>query len=131
MSFAMSRSLQIPLSLLMMSFGLLTGAGPARAAQEVAPRAVIHFADLGGIDDWRAEGSDAIQIRGRNGQWYRATFFGSCIGLQFADTIAFVTDSTGDLDRFASLLVDGDRCWFRTLEKIPDPTADTDGAAKE
>jgi len=96
----------------------------ARADEEKPSRAVIHFADLGGIENWRADGPDAILIEGRNKGWYRATFFGSCIGLQFAETIGFVTDSGGDLDRFSSLLVDGERCWFRTFEKLavaPEP----------
>jgi hypothetical protein len=35
-------------------------------------RAVIRFADLGGIEDWRADGDDAILIEGRNDRWYRA-----------------------------------------------------------
>ncbi len=102
---------------------LVAVAAPGVRAEEEESfqRAVINFVDLGGIDDWRADGSDAILIKGRNKSWFRATFFGACIGLQFAETIGFITDSSGALDKFSSILVDGERCWFRTFVKIPDP----------
>lgn len=102
--------------------------GEEKKSEESSDRAVIHFADLGGIRDWRADGSDAILIEGLNGRWYRATFFGPCIGLRFQESIGFVTDPGGSLDRFGSILVDGQRCWFRTFERIPapDPSAHPD-----
>lgn len=84
-------------------------------------RAVIHFADLGGIKDWRPGPDDSLFIEGRNGNWFRATFFGSCYEVKFANAIGFVTDPTGDLDKFSSILVDGRRCWFRTLERTTKP----------
>jgi len=92
-----------------------------------APRVVIHFADLNGIDDWRVASDGSLLIEGRNKRWYRATFFGACSGLRFASAIGFVTESTGDLDRFSSILVDGERCYFRTLERIEPP----EGSATE
>lgn len=88
------------------------------------PGAVLHFADLGGIRNWRADGKDAILVEGRRGQWYRATFFGPCPEIRFATTIAFVTDTTGDLDKFSSIVARGDRCYFRSFERIPDPDAE-------
>ena len=57
-------------------------------------------------------------IQGRNRSWYRATFFGPCIDLRFRDSVAFVTDGTDRLDRFSSVLVNGERCWFRSFEKL-------------
>jgi hypothetical protein len=89
----------------------------SQASDEIRP-AVIDFVSLGGIEDWRPEGSDAMLIRGRNGSWYRARFFSPCIGLRFRDSVAFVTDGTDRLDRFSSVLVDGQRCWFRSFEKL-------------
>ena len=87
------------------------------AAEEVKP-AVIDFVSIGGIEDWRPEGTDAMLIRGRNGSWYRARFFGPCIGLRSREAVSFVTDGTDRLDRFSSVLVDGERRWFRSLEKL-------------
>ena len=90
-------------------------------------RAVIHFVDLGGIASWRPDGAGAILIEGRNRRWYRATFYGLCPSLRFANTIGFVTDATGDLDRFSSVLVDGERCWLRSLDRIAKPASPAAG----
>jgi hypothetical protein len=90
-----------------------------------AERAVIHFADLGGIENWRpAEDGDAILIEGRNGNWYRATFLGVCPEVHFETAIAFVTDVTGDLDRFGSIIADGRRCYFETFERTSPPESE-------
>lgn len=91
---------------------------PSLAGEEA--RAAIHFADLGGVENWKADGSTAILIEGRNHRWYRATFFGPCPSLRFASTIGFVTEPSGDLDRFSSILVDGERCWFKTFDRVAD-----------
>lgn len=89
------------------------------------PSAVLHFADLGGIRDWRSvDNGRAVLIEGRHGQWYRATFFSPCTSLSFANTIAFATDATGDLDKFSSILTRDERCYFRTFERVPDPDAE-------
>jgi len=89
------------------------------------PSAVLRFADLGGIRDWRSvDNGRAVLIEGRRGQWYRATFFSPCSSLPFANTIAFATDTTGDLDKFSSILTRNERCYFRTFERVPDPDAE-------
>ncbi len=100
------------------------GATRLASAQVESPEkhASIEFVSLGGIDNWRAEGDQAMLIKGLNGNWYRAEFFAPCSGLQFRDRVAFVTDGTDRLDRFSSILVRGERCWFRSFEKI-DPEA--------
>lgn len=89
-----------------------------------AEHAVIRFADLNGIRSWRAEDNRTLLIEGRNRQWYRAELVGYCPGLRFATAIGFVTDPLGDLDRFGSVYVEGDRCWFKSFEKIEKPARD-------
>jgi hypothetical protein len=83
--------------------------------------AVIHFVDITGVKDWHAEGLNAILIEGVNGQWYRATFFSECFGLPWAEKVAFVTSPDGSLDKFSSVLVNGQQCYFKDANKIPDP----------
>lgn len=90
-------------------------------AQESDP-AVIHFASVGGIRDWRvADDGDALLIEGRNGLWYRATFFNYCPEIRFQEALAFVTDATGDLTKFSSVIADGTQCYFKSFERTSDP----------
>lgn len=91
------------------------------AGDEDAPQASIPFADLGGIRNWRAGPENSLLIEGNTGHWYRATFFSRCTGLRFADVIALESRPSSTVDRFSSVIVDGQRCAFRTLVEIPDP----------
>jgi hypothetical protein len=87
-------------------------------------QAVLHFAGLNGIKDWRPDESadaDAILIEGRNGDWYRATFYAPCPEARYSPGVAFVTDTFGNLDRFTSIMVEGRRCNFKTFERTGDP----------
>jgi len=86
-----------------------------------AGSAVIHFAAVGGIRDWRAGEDDALYIEGRNGMWYRATFLNRCPDIRFEEALAFVTDATGDLTSFSSVIAGDRRCFFDTLERTTDP----------
>ncbi|NBC22186.1 MAG: hypothetical protein GVY21_01785 [Gammaproteobacteria bacterium] len=93
---------------------LAADAGAARATS-------IPFADLGNIEDWRAEGHDAMLIESQRGQWYRATFYAPCYELPFAETVGFVTEPGGSLSKFSSIVAGGQRCWFKTFEKTAPP----------
>jgi hypothetical protein len=90
-------------------------------AQPPSGRAEINFVNYGGIRDWRADRDDALLIRAENGKYYRATFFGPCIGLDFATRVGFVSDAMGSLDKFGSILVDGHECYFRGFTEIGKP----------
>ena len=96
-------------------------------ADAQSSRAVLHFADLGGIRNWQADGSDALFIESVHGDWYRATFWAPCVDLPFAIAIAFVTEPNGNLERFSSILVDGERCSFRTFEHATEPPTSSIG----
>lgn len=94
------------------------------ASQNHSPSArpaVINFVDMGGIRNWRAVDNETLLVEGRNNQWFKATMFGPCPGLPFASAIGFITDFSNSLDRFSSIYVDGQRCTFRTFEKIDPP----------
>jgi hypothetical protein len=92
------------------------------AAKEMAQKpAVIHFVDIAGVKDWRAEGLNTILIQGNNNQWYRATFFSECYGAPWAQHIAFVTSPDGSLNKFSSVLINGQQCYFKDVKKIPNP----------
>lgn len=84
--------------------------------------ASIPFANFGGINDWRADGDNAIYIQGRSRKdWYRATLFGPCIGLPFAEKVGFVSEPSGSFDKFSSIVVRGQECQVQTLVKLDGP----------
>jgi hypothetical protein len=97
----------------------LGGCAVPESLRESAASASIPFVDLGGVRDWRAEGSRAMRIQAANGDWYRATFAAPCRGLAFRDSVGFVTDGLNEIDRFGSVIVGrGERCWFQSFERI-------------
>jgi len=81
----------------------------------------ISFADLGGIHDFRPDGDEGIYIEGRNRQWYHANFFKPCRELPFNENVGFVVEPNGDLDRFSSILVGGEQCYFQTFKQVDKP----------
>ncbi|MDA5194232.1 DUF6491 family protein [Govanella unica] len=88
-------------------------------------RAVINFANFrGSIQDWRAEGNKAILIQDVGRKWYRAEFMAPCTELPFTERVGFITDSLDQIDRFSSILVRGQRCWFKSFTEIEAPTSD-------
>jgi hypothetical protein len=103
------------------------GATTGAADDGVPPnRAVIHFVDYGGIRNWRADNDQSLLIEAENGNWYKATFFGPCIGLRFANTIGFVSDASGSVDKFSSIVVREPahmamECHFREFSQLPGP----------
>jgi hypothetical protein len=96
---------------------------PSVRAEEPAAlsRPEIPFANHGGIYDWKADGENAILIKSLSGKYYRATFMSRCIGLQFAQTIGFVTTGTDTLDKFGSILLHHEHCQFQSFDAIPKP----------
>ena len=81
----------------------------------------IPFADIGNIRDWRADTANALYIQSMDRDWYKTTFLAPCAALPYATTIAFVTEPNGELNSFSSVLVEGERCWFKTFEKSNAP----------
>jgi hypothetical protein len=97
------------------------GERPAPAEQD-AGRAVIRFADINGIRNWKpSDDGKALYIEGRNSRWYKATFWAPCIGLRYTSELGFVTDGSGSLDRFSEVIADGERCRFKTFERTEAP----------
>jgi hypothetical protein len=91
-----------------------------------AQRTMIPFADLGNIRDWQSDDPDELYVQSANRDWYRITFWAPCNGLPFVVGIGFVTDPSGRLDEYSSILVDGQRCWFKTFERSDAPAKESD-----
>jgi hypothetical protein len=79
-------------------------AAPAASAAQ-SPEARLPFANHHGIWDWQADGTRGIWVQGSNRKWYYGKFMGPCEGLNFATGVGFVTEVSGDLDRWSSVVV--------------------------
>lgn len=105
----------------MLIFAFAASVGAQIAAAPPSPEARIPFANHGGIDDWRADGDEAIWLKGNHKQWYHATLLGRCIDLDTALTIGFDTGPVGDFDKFSKIIVHGRPCPVTSLVKSDPP----------
>ena len=104
---------------------VLTSLAVASMAQAAAPdstanakNAAIHFADKGGIYDYRAINSRELYIQSRDRTWYKAELAGPCDGLEYATGIGFMAEPGGDFSRFGHVLVKDQRCPVTSLVAI-------------
>ena len=108
----------------------------AAAADEPAPRALgvesgIAFPGDATIRNWRADGEDGIWIEGRRGEWFYGRFAGFCRDLDFAQAIGVDTRGVSRLDKFAAIIVRGERCPLVSfMTSAPPPTREEAKAAK-
>jgi hypothetical protein len=86
---------------------LLAVTGAASAGETITPTAYIPFANHGGIRDWKADRDQGLWVQDTHRKWYYAKLMGPCIGLNFAETIAFDTHPLGRFDQFSSIYVPG------------------------
>jgi len=109
------------LLLVLVLAAIVFGLGSSYAAIDGKKNARISFAHMGVIQNWHAEGDGAILIETVHDRWYRAEFAFPCFGLRNMEGIAFRTSPIGQLDRFSSISTRYDRCYFKSLEEIPNP----------
>jgi len=86
-----------------------------------APQAQIPFANKGGIWNWQVVDNNTVLIESRSRTWYKATLFGNCINLAFAQDMAFISNSNGTFDKFSSIRTRGQRCPLVSLVQVPAP----------
>lgn len=94
-------------------------------AQEpkVAPRTVTAQAAafLGDIREWRPDGKKEVLIESRSRKWYRARLNKPCAGINGDKAFGFVMEPEDRLDRFKSIVVNGQICGVASLELIGKP----------
>jgi hypothetical protein len=95
--------------------------GADYASAPIGPQASIPFADHGNIRDFHAVNDDTVFLQARNRQWYRADLIGPCFGLPYANGIGIDARPTGTLDRFGTIIVDGERCKIGSLSPTESP----------
>ncbi|XVJ64290.1 MAG: hypothetical protein HEQ22_01090 [Sphingopyxis sp.] len=106
----------------------------AGAAEPVAePRALgteasIIFPSDSSIRNWRADDGRGIWIQDRRGDWYYGRFAGYCRDIDFASAIGVETRGASRLDRFAAIIVRGDRCPLTSFVTSAGPPSKRDRA---
>ena len=116
----------------------------AAAANEPAPKASTGEARALGVEsslafprdstirNWQADRDRGIWIEGRRGEWYYGTFAGFCRDVDFAQAIGVETRGAGRLDKFASIIVRGERCLLSSfVTSAPPPSKAERKAARE
>ncbi len=104
---------------------LAIGAVPATAATPSPAKpdrqATIPFVNLGGIQDWRADGTKGLWIEDAHRQWYHATLMSPAFDLPFVEHLGFDTGPIATLDRFSSIVVHGQSYPLVSLVKSDPP----------
>jgi hypothetical protein len=99
-------------------------AAPGFAADDPAaapaPEVQIPFAKTN-IWNWQVVDDKTVLIQDQSRRWYKATLFGTCINLPFANKIGFDSSPGGTFDKFSALLVQGQRCPLSSLVKTEAP----------
>jgi hypothetical protein len=95
--------------------------GQTPVAAAVGSQASIPFADLGNVRDFHAVTDDTVYLQARDRQWYRAELIGPCFGLPYALAIGVDAQPLGTLDRFGTIIVDGERCKIGSLTPAESP----------
>jgi hypothetical protein len=93
----------------------------ADAASQKAPEAQIPFANRGGIWNWQVINNNTVLIESRSRKWYKATLFGNCINLSFAQELTFDSSPNGTFDKFSAIRVRGQRCPLVSLVETDAP----------
>lgn len=104
-----------PASLLAAAPTSANSAEPTANSVTQGQEASIPFANQGGVRNWQAAGQDGIYIQDQHGRWYYGKFLGSCNALPFADNVSFDIRGTDQIDRYATVIANRERCMLTSL----------------
>ena len=85
-----------------------------------APEAQIPFSNHN-IWNWQVVDDKTLLIQDNSRKWYKATLFGTCINLSFAEQVGFDASPGGTFDKFSAILVRGQRCPLSSLVETTAP----------
>jgi len=106
----MIRNLALSLAAGLLPLSAAAADEPAKPAREIGAEASIVFPSDSTIRNWEGDDDRGVWIQDRRGDWYYGEFAGLCRDLDFAHAIGFETRGASRLDRFATLIVRGERC---------------------
>jgi hypothetical protein len=96
------------------------GADDPAPATAAAPEVQIPFAKTN-IWNWQVVDDKTVLIQDQSRRWYKATLFGTCTNLAFANKIGFDSSPGSTFDKFSAILVQGQRCPLSSLVKTDPP----------
>jgi hypothetical protein len=124
----MKRNLALSLAAMLLPLSAAAATGPAQEPRQLGVESSILFPSDSTIRNWRADRDRGIWIEGRRGEWYYGTFAGFCRDLDFAQAIGVETRGAGRLDKFASIVVRGERCPLSSFVTSAPPPSKRDKA---
>ncbi|MEQ8311398.1 MAG: DUF6491 family protein [Sphingopyxis sp.] len=124
----MKRNLALSLAAMLLPLSAAAATEPAQEPRQLGVESSILFPSDSTIRNWRADRDRGIWIEGRRGEWYYGTFAGFCRDLDFAQAIGVETRGAGRLDKFASIVVRGERCPLSSFVTSAPPPSKRDKA---
>lgn len=106
----MKQKLALSLAAAVLPLSVAAAAEPTGEPRALGVESSIVFPSESSIRNWQADGSRGIWIQDRRRNWYYGTFAGFCRDADFAQAIGVETRGAGRLDRFAAIIVRGERC---------------------
>ncbi len=124
----MKRNLALSLAAMLLPLSAAAATEPAQEPRQLGVESSIIFPSDSTIRNWRADRDRGIWIEGRRGEWHYGTFVGFCRDLDFAHAIGVETRGAGRLDKFASIVVRGERCPLSSFVTSAPPPSKRDKA---
>ncbi|MGR4892917.1 DUF6491 family protein [Sphingopyxis sp. LARHCG72] len=124
----MKQKLALSLAAMLLPLSAAAATEPAKEPRELGVESSIVFPSDSTIRNWQADRDRGIWIEGRRGEWYYGTFAGICRDIDFAQAIGVETRGAGRLDKFASIVVRGERCLLSSFVTSAPPPSKRDKA---
>ena len=122
------KKLALSLAALLLPLSAAAAIEPAEEPRALGVEASIVFPSDSSIRNWRADRGRGIWIQDRKGDWYYGTFAGYCRDVDFAQAIGVETRGASRLDRFAAIIVRGERCPLSSFVTSAPPPSKRDKA---
>ena len=126
------KKLALSLAAVLLPLSAAAATEPAKEPRALGVEASIVFPSDSSIRNWQADRDRGIWIQDRRRNWYYGTFIGICRDVDFAHAIGVETRGAGRLDKFASIIVRGERCPLTSfVTSGPPPSKEERKAARE
>ena len=122
------KKLALSLAAMLLPLSAAAATEPAEEPRALGVEASIVFPSDSSIRTWRADRGRGIWIQDRKGDWYYGTFAGYCRDVDFAQAIGVETRGASRLDRFAAIIVRGERCPLSSFVTSAPPPSKRDKA---